>query len=106
MLSTGLGLVTDLFGTQRILAETIPYLSAFLPHFGIGLISGAVVAVCFKLKTYFNTRVETVIADLHSYVEARRVSKKWSEFVEHFADTEYFEENVDKYHSPEMEIPV
>ena len=61
------------------------------------------VSVYIVLKKIDDYRAEIVIADLLSFVEAREVYNKWSEFVEHFADTEHFEQNADQYYSPEME---
>lgn len=70
MLSAGLGLVVNLFGTQRILSETSPYLSAFLPHIGIGLVLGAMVGMYNGLQKACKTRANVIISDLDSFVVA------------------------------------
>ncbi len=85
--SFGLGVLLDAFGTQQILAETRPALTAFLPHIGIGAIFAAVVMAAVTvhpvLKRYDKHLVETTIKDLTSFMDARESKSKWEWFVKH-----------------------
>lgn len=74
VLGIGFELFLDLFGTRRIIDETVPMLSAFLPLTGIGLISGTVffaaVMVCIGIRRYFANLTETTIEDLENFILA------------------------------------
>lgn len=71
--SFGLGFVLNLFGTRDVLTETIPLLTAFLPHIGIGAIGIAVVlttiTVYTVLKKLITSHTNAIVADLYNFAQ-------------------------------------
>ena len=105
ILSFGNDLITNWFGTQRLIAETAPILEAFLPHIGIGLIGASLlVTVSSNYKRLCTYLLETTIIDLNSFVEAHEVKGNCERMIQIALNAnESVAEIIDEYYVPEME---
>lgn len=98
-LGVAFDLVLDLLGTRQVVSETLPIVTAFLPHIGLGVIGGVSFYVYNELKKIDTLRGETTISDLQDFVKASKIYNSWLESAQFLAD------HVDPDQIPALDKP-